>query len=368
MEAFKNRYNQKSVDLLSVQILKYEKDFDRDSFLKKIKPELEKLEMKQRVILIAESLHCFLPSKNYKKNIKVLLKTLSSTKNVEGLDGFILWPYSYYIEKYGIDDFHTSMNALQEITKRFTSEWGIRPFFSKYPDQTYSYLSKLVNHKNDHVRRWISEGTRPNLPWGMKIIHLNKNLKRNISLIENLINDDSLYVRKSIANHMNDMSRIDDKLTLKTLKKWSKINSPNVSWIIKRSLRSLLKQGNAEALALLGFNINSKSKVSFFSLSKNKVKEGESVLLSFTFKNLERSQSKFMIDYSIHYIKKNGEVSVKVFKLRSLELSSLEEIKIEKKISFKKVTTRKHYSGNHKVSLQVNGKVQATVSIDLKVF
>jgi len=344
-------------------IAKYDERFDHKSFVEDAAKNISKLEMKERIVQISESLHKHL-NYSYQKNIRILIKSLNEYKDTD-VDNFILWPYTFFIETYGLDDFGTSMNGLYEITKKFTSEFGVRPFFNKHPKETYDVFNKWTADSSEHVRRWVSEGSRPNLPWGMKIHHLNKNLKKNIRLLEKLKTDPSLYVRTSVANHMNDISWLDPDLTLETLKKWSKIKTPEIDWLIKRALRNLIKQGHPGALLLLGYNPKSNSSVDSFKISKSKVTEGESFELSFILKNDSNKTSSFMVDYNIHYPKANGKLSKKTFKLKSVDLGSNEKIKILKKVSFKKVTTRKHYPGKHTVEVQVNGVVKANTSFVL---
>jgi 3-methyladenine DNA glycosylase AlkC len=358
MEAFKNRYNKKTVSLLAQHISEQSKknDFNQKNFLKDCLKNIDSLEMKERVVQISNALHMHVKG-SYKKKVKIFLKTLKNTNN-EGLEGFILWPYTHYIETHGLNDFETSLKGLYEITKRFTSEFGIRPFLEKDPKSIYSQFNIWASDPNEHIRRWVSEGTRPNLPWGQKISHMKQNLKKNIKILEKLKTDESLYVRKSVANHMNDISWIDADLTIKTLKKWKKIKTEEIDWIIKQALRSLLKQGQSDALVLLGFDPKVKTKVTKLTTSKEKIKEGDVFDLSFYIENKENETKSFMVDYVIHYPKANGKTSAKTFKLKNIELLKRESKMIKKKVSFKKVTTRKHYKGKHTIEIQVNGEIK----------
>ena len=361
MEPFKNIYNKKSISELAVSLEIVSKDFKKAEFIKVATKGIKSLEMKQRVELITTALEGQLVG-SYKQNIKVLLKSMAS----ETMSGFILWPYSVYIERNGIDDFQTSMDALCIITKNWTAEFGVRVFFEKYPKETYDYLKKLKESKNEHLRRWVSEGTRPNLPWGKSISHIEKNLKKNIELISSLKSDESEYVRKSVANHMNDIGWLDAKLTTKTLKSWNKTKSKETKWIVKHALRNLLKNGNKDALEILGYSPKYKSKIQKLKVSKKKIKEGDSVDLEFIVENIDSVSTNLMIDYIIHYPKSNGKTSAKVFKCKNLKLEKGECSLIKKKINFKAVTTRKHYPGAHKIEIQVNGIILAKTSFYLE--
>ena len=364
MEPLKNIYNKNSVALMASALKKEHSAFDKSSFIKKALKNLDGLEMKERVIQISQSLKEELP-KNYKESVLILTKTLKSDKNTEGLEGFILWPYTQFVETYGLNHFSVSMKALYEITKRFTSEFGVRPFFENHPEQTYKLFHKHCEDKNEHVRRWVSEGTRPNLPWGKNISHLKQNLPKNIELLEKLKNDPSEYVRKSVANHMNDITWLDEVLALNTLKQWNKEKSAQNQKLIRMALRNLIKKGNPKALDLLGYKTNIKVKVEQIALSKKTLKEGESIDLNFKIKNLQKSKASLMVDYKVHYPKKGNKTSAKIFKLKTLTLNPNETAHVNKKISFKKVSTRTHYTGDHKVEVQINGSIMGQSTFKL---
>lgn len=364
MEPLKNIYNKKSISLMAKSIKREHPTFNHAAFIKKAMNRIEYLEMKARVVQISQILNEELP-KNFKEAVSILLLTLKSEKNPEGLEGFILWPYTQFIEAYGLNHYSVSMKVLYEITKRFTSEFGVRPFFENHPERTYPLFHKQCADKNEHVRRWVSEGTRPNLPWGKNISHLKHNLSKNIELLEKLKNDPSEYVRKSVANHMNDITWIDENLALKTLKKWSKDKSPETQKLVRQALRNLVKKGNPKALSLLGYKADTKVTVDQIELSKKVIKEGDSFDLSFTVKNLEKSKASLMVDYKIHYPKKDRKISVKTFKLKTLTLGTGESALVSKKISFKKVSTRTHYSGEHKIEVQINGDIKAQSTFKL---
>lgn len=359
MEPIKNIYNKNSISMMSDHIKRAHPSFKKDLFVKKAIKKINSLEMKERVVQISACLKEEL-SGDYKNDLHLLLKTIKSKNNPNGLSGFILWPYTQFIETYGLKHYSESMRGLYKITKVFTSEFGVRPFFEEHPERTYKLFHKYSEDKNEHVRRWVSEGTRPNLPWGKNISHLKakSSLAKNIEILEKLKNDPSEYVRKSVANHLNDITWLDEKLALKTIKKWIKQKTPPDQKLVKMALRNLLKKGNPEALNILGFDPESKVTVENVKLSKNSIYEGEDIELEFKVKNLEENRKKLMIDYKIHYPKKNKKVSVKTFKFKSISLNSKETAFLRKKISFKKVSTRTHYSGAHKIQLQINGKIK----------
>lgn len=355
MEPFKNIFNSQYIDKLSEQLSQNYSSFKADEF-KRLVPSLKKLELKDRVRLISHHLQINLPS-DYKKAIAILIKSLHSPKNPNGIEGFTTWPLLQFIEDYGLDDFETSFKAMFEMTQRFSAEFAIRPFIKKDPDYCFSIFNQWVNHENEHIRRLCSEGTRPNLPWGMKVESIHNNLKRGIKLISKLKDDPSLYVRKSVANHLNDISRIDEELFIKTLHTWNtkKIKDER-KWILRHATRTLLKKGHPEALAFHGYNPKLNIEYKAISFKPKSIKEGDKVKLNFKTKiQSPNEQEKVIMDYIIHYLKKDGSHSKKAFRFKDGEIETNAWNELSKEIHFKAVTTRKHYPGKHFISILING-------------
>jgi 3-methyladenine DNA glycosylase AlkC len=363
MEPFKNSFNKKTVTTLAKELTLVEESFNATLFKKNILKELEELELKDRVRLISNVLHEIFSHElnySYKKTIQILLKALK--KKDSPLTGFQAWPISQYVEDYGRDDLKTSLKAMYIITKLFTSEFCIRPFIDLYPDEVFSTLHEWTSDECEHIRRFASEGTRPNLPWGLKVRGIHENLNRNIELLEKLKYDEHDYVIKSIANHLNDISRLDEKLFLKTVQDWNKDKRISKK-IIRHSSRTLLKQGHPKALKLHGYDPKININLSGLKLSKKKIKEGDRFDLSFDLVSLSNSSktNKIIVEYIIHYPKKDGSLSPKAFRLKDTTILSGSRMKLLKSIHFKNVTTRKHYKGEHLLEIQVNGqKLDAT--------
>lgn len=366
MEPFKNIYNKKSIQKIAKLISLHHPAFDVKSFERTILKNLQELEMKQRVELISSGLFQFLP-KDYKQATSIMLATMKTNKNKpDGLEGFILWPYSHYVESYGLDDLKTSTHMMLEITKVFTSEFCIRAYLHRYPQEMYKTLRKWALHKNEHVRRLVSEGTRPNLPWGRKVDYIKENLDQNLELLEMLKYDKSQYVQKSISNHLNDISRLDKNKMLKVCNRWDK--DPLVpKKTIRHACRTLLKSGDKTALKLHGYNPNLKLELKSFSLSKKQVTLGKSMDLALSFKTSSKKPQKVILEYIIHFLKKNGDHSPKPFRLKDSTISSSEPLSFTKTIKLANVTTRKHYSGLHYIEIQVNGKSYIKTEFKLKV-
>lgn len=357
--AFKHAINKSVLTNMAASIKKVYPTFDEKLFVS-INRELEKLELKARVRLVREQLKTQLP-KRYSEALEILLKSLQSNN----LSGFDLWPYTEFIQTYGLDDFSLSLNALYKITELFTAEFAVRPFLKKYPTETLAYLKKCSTDANVHIRRWASEGSRSRLPWGERLDDFIKDHKPTIPILENLKFDSELYVRKSVSNHLNDMAKDHPELVIQILKKWqansSKEHEKKIDWIIRRALRTLIKDGNPKALELVGASQNLKIKVSPLKLNKTKFKMNERIEFDFQITSGASKDQKLVVDYIIHFVKANKTTAPKVFKLKNLTLKPKEKLRLTKKHHLKPVTTRVYHSGVHFIQIQINGKTHSKV-------
>ena len=213
-------------------------------------------------------------------------------------------------------------------------------------------------HKNHHVRRLASEGSRPRLPWAMAIPELKRNPKLILPLLENLKRDLSEYVRRSVANNLNDIAKDHPSMIIEIANKWSGISNETDA-IIKHGSRTLLKQGNIEILKHFGLSNNSKLEVSALKIITPKVKTGNDLLFSFSVKNGSNKEQLIRLEYAIHYLRQNGQLSKKVFKISERTFKPNENTTITKKQSFRIITTRKFYKGQQKLSIILNGQERA---------
>lgn len=355
MEAFKNIFNAQRVKTLSLELSRVWPPFPGQDFQKEVALELENLEMKDRVRLLARKLREFLP-KDYQKACRILLKSLKSEENPHGLSGFIVWPLTQFVEDDGLEDFEFSMQVLKEMTKRHTSEFAVRPFLRANDEKVFKLFKKWKNDPDEHVRRWVSEGTRPHLPWGMSVPALKDNPDRSLDLILDLAYDESEYVRKSVANHINDISHFNPKLAVKAL---SSVDQSHINQkrLVKRAARTMLKNNITKAFALCGYTSSPKVEVETFKASPKKIREGES--LRFRLKLVSYKKQKLQISLRMSFPKKNKTYFDKIFHLKDVELKKGEVWEFEKKHAFKKVTTRRHYPGAYPVALRLNGKEYA---------
>lgn len=363
--AFKHMYNQAFLKRMSDALVQVYPAFDTKHF-NRLMPELIRLEMKPRVRFIREELKRQLPA-DFKKAVKILLKTAEGGS----LTGFDLWPYSDFIQTYGLEDLEVALDAMRELTLLFSSEFAVRPFLIRYPDQTLRYLEKCAKDPSVDVRRWASEGSRPRLPWGERLHQFVKDPSHTLPILETLKFDEELYVRKSVSNHLNDIAKDHPERVIKILSAWKKQSGTKhavkIEWIIHRALRTLIKAGHPGALKLIGVSNDAAVKVSGLTIGQKSYRLGDRIEFSFRIKSQAKKPQKIVADYIVHYMKSNGSTAPKVFKLTTVTLAPMAELVVSKNHHLKKVTTRVHYSGTHLLEIQVNGRAVGRVRWDLKV-
>lgn len=355
-EPLKNMYNAAFFEKLCPILRRTIPQFDcRDFTYRVFNNSWPDLELKERVRHITHALHHFLP-KDF-NSAAILLVELSRQlkKNDVREQGFETIFIPDYIHVYGEEHPEASLAAIEEITKLVSAEFAIRPFLLRYPDITLRKMTEWSKHADANVRRLASEGCRPRLPWAMGIPALKKDPSPILPILENLKADASEYVRRSVANNLNDIAKDHPQLVLKIVKRWQGSN-PDTDWIIKHGCRTLLKKGDVHALNLHGFNPNSRSEVLAFTLPKTKVKIGDYLNFAFDFVNHEKKATSFRLEYAIDYLTSTGKTSRKIFKITETDFVPGKPVNIRRKQSFKNFTTRKHFKGKHHLTILANGK------------
>lgn len=350
MEPLKEMFNSAYFKEFALEIKKVDKKFDVLEFFKDVTENLDSLSLNQRMRRASQVLKKYLPS-DYKTAIKVLMKAIPNTKK-----GYTNLVFPDFVGLHGHDDFDTSMDALHYFTQFGSSEFAIREFLKRDFAKTIKVMCIWAKSDNPHVRRLASEGSRPRLPWSFKLDEVIKNPHATQPILDTLKEDKELYVKKSVANHLNDISKDNADFMIKCISSWDKKN-PETAWIIKHASRTLIKKGNSASLSIFDFEKNAKLDIENFKINATKIKLGESLIFDFVVISKKNKSQKLAIDYVIHYRKKSGELSPKVFKLKEIDLLPGQKITISKKQIFKDFTTRKHFAGAHKLSIQINGKI-----------
>lgn len=334
---------------------------DSKAFCRNAAKGLGTLELKQRVQHIITVLHHHLPD-DYNESAEILFNTKQYWdygEQHDPLSGFAAWPLIDYSATHGLQHPETALELLKHLTPLFSAEFAIRAFLIHHHDYTYQQLQQWCDSDDEHIRRLVSEGTRPRLPWGRRLERYVQSPQPALKLLNKLKDDPSLYVRRSVANNLNDISKDNPDKTLRLCKQWLRKPTPEREWIVKHACRSLIKAGHPECLGLLGFNKSPKINVSTVQLSRTALNMGESLNFTVTIKSCSRNKQKLVVDYAVHYIKSNGIPKPKIFKLKTFTLAPDEEICLSKNLSFKPITTRRYYPGTHSLELFVNGKSYA---------
>jgi 3-methyladenine DNA glycosylase AlkC len=365
---FKDYFDAELARQLAAMITAVHPHFPADAFVNQIAPQLNGLEMKARTTVFVQALHDYLPA-GFANAWAVLEAALGDELNDgDGMfnDGWHLWPIAHFIEVYGLEDFDVGVRALREITKRHTAEFAIRPFLIHYQDEMLAILHTWTEDENPHVRRLVSEGTRPRLPWAGRLSQFIEEPSVTVALLEKLKDDPSEYVRRSVGNHLNDITKDHPQLVTQTCARWWADGSPERRWIVQRALRTLVKAGDPQALAVLGYG-SPQVELIDFAVSPDPLHLGEKLNLTFTLQNSTSNDQNLMIDFVIHFVKANGQTSGKVFKLKTAVLAPDQTLTIEKSHPIRPITTRTYYPGTHLVEIQVNGQRLGQRSFELIV-
>lgn len=342
-------------------------EFDRARFSRGLKRQLESLELKARMLCIADRLQASLPEEP-EILFPILVAALAKDENDPvGLRSFSVWPLTEMVSQRGLENLPLAMDALCEMTIRFTGEFAIRRFLLERPKETFQKLETWVKDPNEHVRRLVSEGTRPLLPWGGALPSVMQNPQTTLVLLEQLHTDDSEYVRRSVANHLNDFSKKHPALVVETLRRWKKAKHLGFSSLANRAARTLVKQGHPGALALFGFDANPNLEVAPLELSEKVVQLGGQLSYRFQVVNLGRGTVSILFDYAIYHLKNNGSHSVKVFKGRKKELVPGEIWEVQGMHPFRQITTRRYHAGEHRMEILLNGKSQGLAIFELRI-
>jgi len=359
MEPLKNIYSKAFIDEFTGLLKKVYPALDTNKFTKLVfsKDWAEK-ELKQRMRHIAAVLREVLPQ-DYSKATAIIVKCVE--ERMKGREGQMSLEFMFcpdFVEVYGIDDFETSINAFEKITQYTSAEFAVRPFLIKYPEKMQKQMLKWSTHSNAMVRRLASEGFRPRLPWAMAVPYLKKDPSIIFPVLENLKQDESESVRRSVANNLNDIAKDHPELVIKLASQWQG-QSTELDKVVRHGSRTLLKRGHPGALKHFGLTEVKGVEVSLLKIDKKKIKIGDE--LKFSFLLTVKKEAKLRIEYGIDYVKANGKTSRKIFKL-SEGVFAKGEHELLRKQSFRELTTRKHYHGEHAIAIIVNGQEKAVVA------
>ncbi|WP_170572068.1 hypothetical protein [Ruegeria atlantica] len=338
--------------------------FNAEAFQSRVMARLLDLELKERMAWIAECLQQAVPG-DLPDVAPVILKALppplDPSKSDDDFGDFIFAPLGDWVVAVGLDHPELALDVLEELTQRFSMEWAIRPFLNQHQDQVLVRMASWCSHDSYHVRRLVSEGTRPRLPWGQAV---GLGLADPLPLLDRLHSDPTRYVTRSVANHLNDISKKFPELVLDRLQDWSRAGqqaADELRWMTSHTLRGLVKSGHPGAMKMLGYDPDAEIAATLQVIGKSRI--GEALEFEVTLNG--KGDQPVLVDYIVHFQRPGGKTSAKVHKLKQTALCD-GTLNLSKKHKLKgNATTFKLVPGAHRLEIQVNGQVRAAVDFDL---
>lgn len=328
-------------------------------------PALDGLALRERCDLLRDALTATLPEA-YRATDEVVRGALTDP----GFTGWMIWPVTEAVVTRALDDggpdaFDAALRLLADLTPRLTAEFAIRRMLRADPARTLRAAQEWTGHPDEHVRRLASEGTRPRLPWAIRVPALLDRPELTVPLLDALYRDPSEYVRRSVANHVNDISHAAPDLAVGVATGWTASPDTHTPRVVRHALRTAVKKGHPAALALMGFAPAPSVSVAELRLGSDEVTVGDEITFAFDVVNEGSAPAKLAIDYVIHYQKANGRTAPKVFKLTTRTLGAGERVSLSRRHSFRRITTRVFHPGGHALELQVNGEVRGRAEFTL---
>jgi len=357
-ELLKDVYTEAYVKELAGRLQEAHSGFDSSAFIQKVKGgDWPSMELKARMKRITEGIHEHVPLP-YSNILDILIDIAPYCGSLAGL--FL----PDYVSRYGLDeDWNTSMEALARLTPFASAEFAVRPFILRDEERMMDQMLHWSNHESEHLRRLASEGCRPRLPWGQALKNFQANPAPILPILENLKDDPSEYVRRSVANNLNDISKDHPALVLEIAQRWLR-QKLSRKRLVKHGLRTLLKKGDSSVLALFGFGNPDRVAVSSFTLDPKAVRIGDSAQLQVEMDIQGEKELPLRIEYAIDFVKKSGKLNRKVFQWKEKNYKG-GLYRIEKSHSFRQMSTRKHYPGLHRLLFLVNGEEKAILHFEL---
>ena len=372
-EPFKNLLNAGLVGDAAGHLARHAPGFDADAFVRRATRGLEALEMKARAMQIADALEAALPTRfvDAAAAIEAALAPLESREATAppeglqaGLRGWILWPVGEFVARRGLAEPERALRALHAITQRFTAEFAIRPFIVAHPALVFATLARWVHDDSPHVRRLVSEGSRPRLPWGLQLKSLIRDPAPTLPLLRALQDDRSEYVRRSVANHLNDIAKDHPALVAQWLQEHLPQASAERHALLRHASRTLIKAGDAAVLQAWGLGRPLRG-VAALSITPAAITLGQTVTVALTLRSTAALPQQLVIDYAVHHVKAKGSTSAKVFKGWKVMLPARGELTLAKRHAVRPITTRRYFGGSHRVTVQINGREVAEAAFEL---
>lgn len=355
--SLKDFYSPAVVRRLGASLAMVHPPFDTKRWEREALAGLEDLSLTDRARHLMRAMASQLPE-DYEAALEILLASVgpaSGAGESSGMDAFFYLPHLYFVSEHGLDHFEASMRAQHLLTQRFTAEFSIRYFLDRHPEATLARLRQWASDESHHVRRLVSEGTRPRLPWAMRLRAFQKDPAPVLELLELLKDDESLYVRRSVANNLNDIGKDHPEILAATCRRWLEDATPEREWLVRHALRSAIKRGESGALEALGAGEPAQVEILASTFAPASPWRGGKVRYQAEVRSTAAAPQKLVVDLAILFVKANGKPNAKIFKLKSLDLAAGDRAKLGKTIDLSDLTTRKHYPGWHAAELRING-------------
>ena len=329
--------------------------FDAVAFERDALHGFDALELMDRGRHLGATLQRHLPQ-DFGAAVDLLLATLPDVRAPSGgMSSFFYLAHTEFVRQFGVPHFEHALRGLHALTQVFTAEFAIRPFLEHHQGATLERLREWTTDDSSHVRRLVSEGTRPRLPWAPRLRAFQRDPAPVLALLEVLRDDPELYVRRSVANNLNDIGKDHPALLVSVAGRWMTDATEQRRWIVRHALRSAVKRGDAAALAVLGFGHTARIDVTESIIAPRRPSMGTKVVITCSLRNATRKSQRVAVDLRVHFVKAHGGSTAKVFKLSNIHLEPGASVSLRKSISLANLTTRKHYPGEHRVELQMTG-------------
>ncbi len=369
----KDGLNSAALTRLGQNLQRAHPTFDVQAFVDATTVGLHDLELKDRVTHVATALVAFLPPA-FPEAVDIIVRaadTWDGGDPDDNMRAFAAWPLFRFIEDNGAGAFDLSMAALRKITHLFSAEFSIRPFLARDPKRAFEELKRWTDDDTEHVRRLVSESTRPRLPWAPKVQAFIDDPAPGLALLEHLKDDDALYVRRSVANHLNDVAKDHPDVVIDLCERWLEDASEERRWIVSHATRTLVKAGHPRVWGLLGFTKRPKIEASEMRVecagsTRPHIRVGEELTFEVELSSTASCSQRLAVDYVVHYMKSNGKTKPKVFKLKTVDLAPKATVAFSKRQSFREISTRKFHLGEHAIELLVNGAPVARAEFELR--
>lgn len=354
-DALKLQFGPAVVTRLASEIHAVHDTFDVAAFERDALHGFDAMELLERGRHLGAVLQQHLPQ-DFGEAVDVLLASVGDGRaHVGGMSSFHYLPHTEFVRQFGVPHFAHAMRALHALTQVFTGEFAVRPLLEQHQDATLARLHEWTRDPNEHVRRLVSEGSRPRLPWAPRLRAFQRDPAPVLRLLEILRDDASLYVRRSVANNLNDIGKDHPALLVETTARWTTDATEERRWVIRHALRGLVRRGDTDALAVLGFADAVRIDVVGSEIVPADPVVGGKVVITVLLRNATETQQRAVVDLRVHFVKANGSSAAKVFKLAAVELDAGSSVSLRKTITLAQLTTRRHYPGQHRVDLQMNG-------------